>query len=278
MARPGRGIHVMPEPNETATRNGSPDPSPDGSVPGTAGPPDDVERGRRARGRWILGGFCAGIVLAYVVTAVRVAWQGWRILPYMLISDLIWAPIIGAQMGIGFGYWRHPDPRKGRRFWRRPRFRMLTMMILIAYIALLFGMGVSTAPIGEAARNYEQRYLLSAGVMEVYRGAAAKYSAQVRQKLAAAAELRSGRIPDDLAPSQKAFLRSLDPRTTPELRKERYEQIATVEERGGKGLEPIVAHFRKFTAYHEALADKYDRARRRPWLPVEPDPPLTPAQ
>jgi hypothetical protein len=151
---------------------------------------------------------------------------------------------------------------------------MLDLMILIAYVALLFGMGVSTAPIGEAARNYEQKYRFSLDMIRVFREAAAKSSAEARQKLAAAAELRSGRIPDDLAPPQKALLRSIDPKATPELRKERYERIATAEEYGAKGPELSAAWFRKMVVYYEGLAAKYDRARRRPWLLVEPDPPL----
>ena len=28
--------------------------------------------------------------------------------------------------------------------------------------------------------------------------------------------------------------------------------------------------------YHGQLAAKYEKARRRPWLPVEPDPPMPP--
>jgi hypothetical protein len=36
---------------------------------------------------------------------------------------------------------------------------------------------------------------------------------------------------------------------------------------------PIIGAQRRNAAYHASLADKYERATSRPWLPVPPDPP-----
>jgi hypothetical protein len=264
---------MMQRPTEMETPNGSLEHGLDAVVPETDGGPNAAERSRRARARWVLGGFGAGIVLAFVIIAVRVAMVGWRILPYELIFDLIWSPILGAEMGMGLGYRRHPASREERRLWKRPRFRMLTMMILVAYVALLFGAGVSTAPIGDAARRYSQKYQTSLDLMAQFRELAKKAEAESGQLLSTAAELRSGRIPDGLHPSQKEFLKSLDRTATPEYREERYGLIADGDEQRRRGLEHAVEVLRRLIAHYEELAAKYDRARRRPWLPVEPDPP-----
>ena len=83
---------------------------------------------------------------------------------------------------------------------------------------------------------------------------------------------------EPLLPGQREFLRSLDQTATPEYRQARYNLIADGEERSGKiqALNEVV--FKGLVAYHRKLAAKYDLARRRPWLPVEPDPPPPPSQ
>ena len=42
--------------------------------------------------------------------------------------------------------------------------------------------------------------------------------------------------------------------------------------------EQNVVVYRRLVEYNEKLAVKYDRARRKPWLPVEPDFPMPPTQ
>jgi hypothetical protein len=88
------------------------------------------------------------------------------------------------------------------------------------------------------------------------------------------AQLRAGKIPEGLLPGQVKFLRSLDldPKVTHEFRTYRRGLIQDGEERAGVRLELAMAFLRRLVDYHEQLATKYDRARRRPWLPVEPDP------
>ena len=256
------------------TPNGSPQHGPDAVVSGADGRADGAERSRRARARWVLGGFAAGIVVAFLIIAARVAMVGWRILPYELVFDLIWSPILGAEMGVGLGKWRHPAPREQRRFWRRPRFRMLTLMILVAYVALLFGMGVSTAPLGEAARRYDQKYQTSVALLEQLRIQARTMETESRQRQAAAAELRSERIPEVLLPpSRKESLEFLVQIAKPQDRKDGFDRIADDESLHVRRLEQAAWVLRRLIADCEELAAKYDRARWRPWLPVEPDPP-----
>ncbi len=271
MARPDRGVRVMPEPNETAVPTESPEHGPDAGVLGTAGPThDDVERGRRARGRWILGGFVAGIVFAYVLAAVRVAMEGWHVLPYKLIFDLIWSPILGAEMGLGIGYRRHPDPRKGRRFWGRPRFRMVTLMILIAYIALLFGTGVSMAPIGEAARLRAEVSIVRSehcAVPKAGRGHRGRGPAEAGRRRGAA---RGG--------SRMGWLRRKRRSCDPWTRRPRPSSARS----GMNGSRPsrsTAGRAWSMPSRSSGASSRITRrsppsttARRRPWLPVAPDP------
>jgi hypothetical protein len=48
---------------------------------------------------------------------------------------------------------------------------------------------------------------------------------------------------------------------------------ATLEPQERSAVEDRKTRLLGVIAYHEAMARKYDRAARYPWLPVEPDPP-----
>ena len=112
----------------------------------------------------------------------------------------------------------------------------------------------------------------------LFREFARKAGVEGPRRLENAARLRGGKIPESLLPAQRDFLRSLDLTATPEYRKERYELIAKGEERVGKLEERNAVVFKGLTEYHDQLAAKYYAASRRPWLPVEPDPPMPPTQ
>jgi hypothetical protein len=230
----------------------------------------------RKRTRWAYFGFGLGIVVGFVVTAVHVVIVGYHILPALLVWNLIWAPYLGLILGTKLGRKRRAGPWK----WRRPQLRTQTLMVVVAYVALLFGMGVSTQRLGNSARLYYQKYVTADSMAHLFREQGKKSEAEASQKRDAVDQLRAGKNPDSLHPIQKDFLRSLelDPKVTPEYRKYRRGLITDGEERTGTMQERNAVVYRGLVEYNEQLAAKYNRARWRPWLPVEPDPPMPPTQ
>jgi hypothetical protein len=231
---------------------------------------DELDQRRQIRARWFGAGFAIGIGIAFAMTAVQLAWNGWHILPFQLVSNLIWIPFVSALIS----YSRCPVPRARARSWRHLRLRTRTLMFVIAYIALLFGMGVSTAPLGAAARRYHQKYVTSLWMVATFRDQARKSGVEARQRQENLATLRLGKIPEGLLQSQKDFLRSLDQTATPEYRAYRYGLIADGEEFHGTRQARNEVGIQGLSAYFERLAAKYDRARWRPWIPVADDPPI----
>ena len=106
-------------------------------------------------------------------------------------------------------------------------------------------------------------------------GVLSKQQAQAPMRLRNAEYLRRGEIPDDIVQSQKDFLKSLDTdkKITPDYRKYRYELIADGEERLGHIAENNVKELTALVDYYWKLAAKYEKAQKKPWLPVAPDPP-----
>jgi hypothetical protein len=237
--------------------------------------PDEAEQVRKRSLRTYLG-FGVGIVVGFVVTAIHLVYSGYHILPFQLVWNLIWAPYLGLIVGAKLGRRRQAGPWK----WKRPQLRTRTLMVIVAYVALLFGMGVSTQRLGDQARQYHQKYAHADFMAKTYREQGLKSEVEARRKRDAVELLRSGKIPDSLFPVQKDFLRSLDhdPKVTPEFREYRRGLITEGEERIGTMQERNVVVYRRLVEYNEKLAAKYDRARWKPWLPVEPDPPMPPTQ
>jgi hypothetical protein len=236
--------------------------------------PEEEERHRRLRARWVGGGFVIGVAVALILGAVQVALAGWHVVPYMLIWHLVWCPYLGAVIG----YNRCPAPRVRLWSWRSLRVRTRTLMYAIAYVALLCGVGTTLGPLGTRARQYHAKSVSSASLAKIFREQVQKSAADSRFRLGNAAALREGKIPEGLLPIQKDFLRSLDQTATPDYRKYRYGLIMEGEERLGKMQERNVVVFEGLADYHEQLSEKYDRAQWRPWRPVAPDPPPPPNQ
>jgi hypothetical protein len=232
------------------------------------------ESGRiRARIRWFLGGFGIGIALDFVVTAAQVVTSEYTLLdvPQLLVWNLAGAPYLGAITGlIGLIWSRHPGPW----IWRCPKFRTRTLMVVVAYLAFLFSAVVSSHRLSIAAMRHSQRAIASAGMAKVYRELTVKPDADAKLRRENVAQLQAGKIPKGLLPGQVHFLRSLDldPKVTPEFREYRRALIQEGEERAGVRQKQASDFLRRLVDYHEQLANKYDRARWRPWLPVEPDP------
>jgi hypothetical protein len=96
------------------------------------------ERQERIRriSTFVWAGFGMGIVTALVATSLEVAFRGWTALDLRIPALLIY-PWLGAYAGFIFGL-RPGDPKPSIR---RLRVSLRTSMILVAYIALLFGLG-----------------------------------------------------------------------------------------------------------------------------------------
>ena len=116
----------------------------------------------------------------------------------------------------------------------------------------------------------------SAELSKVYRELELKSEADAELRRANVAGLRAGEIPVGLLPTQRELLRSLevDAKVTPASRQHLRQVITDLEAYHQTRQEKNVAYLRRLGAYYENLAAKYDRARLRPWLPVEPDPPV----
>ena len=148
-------------------------------------------------------------------------------------------------------------------------------MVVVAYVAILYGMGVSTARLGNAARLYLGKSSRADTMVKIYQDLQKKSADDAKLRRANIAGLRAGKIPEGLQKGQREFLQSLDEdaKVTPEYRKYRRELITDGEESARIRQEHNVLVFQQSEEYYAHLAAKYERARRQPWIPVEPDPP-----
>jgi len=232
-------------------------------------PPEerDARLARTARSMWI--GFGAGIAIGLVAAGLDFAWRGWPYLSEAVMSSLFFFPYFGAILGLNLGL-RPGDPKPSPR---NIRFRTRTLMILTAYAALYLGLFVSTSRVSGAARLYLSKTQGAQTTIPVFQKLLDDAVKNLGRKKSAE-ELRAGRIPDGLLASQKEFLRSLDKTATEEYRKQRYGLIADGEERQAELAAGNVEIYGQIVDFYRAMADKYEKAAREPWLPVEPDPPM----
>jgi hypothetical protein len=235
------------------------------------GPIPDEERdarlGRIARSIWI--GFGAGIAIGLAASVLDFAWRGWPFLSESLMSSLFLFPYCGALIGLNLGM-RPGDPKPSLR---NIRFRTRTLMILTAYAALYLWLIVSTSRTSGAARLYYSRSQGAQSTMPIFQKLLDDAVKELGRKQNAE-ELRAGRIPDGLPASQKEFLRSLDKTATEEYRKQRYGLIADGEEFQAKIAADNVATYGQIVDFYRTMAEKYEKAAKQPWLPIEPDPPM----
>jgi hypothetical protein len=243
---------------------------------------EDAARRQRGRkhARWCYAGFGLGVVVGFGIAAIWGAMNKFSFINMfeVLILNLIWWPAVGLLGGNALGRPRLAE----RRSWegKRLHLRLGTLMAIIAYLAFLMSVGVTSRRWDHSARAAYLAFARSDGLVTIFREQGVKSAEVVAQKRATIEGLRSGKIPDGLQPIQREFLRGLDldPKLTPVYRKERRDLIQAGEERIKAMMERNVVVYRELTAYHEQLAAKYDQARWHPWLPVEPDPPAPPTQ
>ena len=224
-------------------------------------------RGRRVRkSAWI--GFGGGIAVGLATSALDFAWRGWPYLSETLGFSFCFYPYLGALLGFNLGL-RPGDPKPSLR---DVRFGLRTLMILTAYLAVYLALLVRSSGISSAARLYLSKSQSEREMATVFQKLLDQSVAETG-RFKNAEELRAGRIPDGLLPSQKQFLKSLDQTATEEYKKYRYGLIADGEQRRAELGAQNVKEYTRFVDYYKALGEKYARVAQTPWLTVEPDPP-----
>lgn len=229
---------------------------------------DREERARRVR-KWVWTGFGLGIVVALVNAALDFLWRGWPFLSDSLGMGLFLGPYLGSLMGLNLGL-RRGDPKPSLRDFR---LRMSTVMILTAYLAFWMGLVMQTRQLTSAAKTSWNKYLNARDTGGVFQKLLDQEIAKAKRSRNAEA-LRAGRIPEGLAPKQITFLKSLDGKATEDYKKQRYALIADAEQRQADTARSNVDVFGRVVAHYKAMEAKYAAAADRPWLPVEPDPPV----
>ncbi|APW60305.1 hypothetical protein [Paludisphaera borealis] len=229
---------------------------------------EDEARGRRVR-KSVWTGFGTGIVVGATASALDFAWRGWPYVSEMLLFSLFFFPYFGALLGLNLSL-KPGDPKPSIR---NLRFRMRTLMILTAYLAICLAVAVQTSRVSGAAKIYHFKARNAVTTGGVFQGILDQQIADLGRKRNAE-ELRAGRIPEGILQSQKDFLRSLDQTATEEYKKYRYGLIADGEQRLADIALSNVDVYSRIVDYFKELAEKYEKARLEPWLPVEPDPPM----
>ena len=234
----------------------------------------EQEQGRRRRrsGLYVEMSVAIGLAYGLIATVLELLWRAWWILPGALVLNLMLFPFLGLVVGLRLSR-AAGEPRWS---WRFMRFSMRTMLLLIAYLSLLSGLGVVAARIGLPAHRYFQQHLQASGIADVLNTQLPKSQAQVVVRFRNARLLREGTIPADIMQGQKDFLKSLDAdeHVKPDYRKYRFDLIADGEEHLGRQAEVAVQSLTVNIDYFSKLAAKYRQAMREPWLPVEPDGPI----
>jgi hypothetical protein len=226
------------------------------------------ERSRRLS-TFVWAGFGMGIVTALAATSLEVACRGLSVLDFLVPALLIY-PWLGAYAGFLFGL-RPGDPKPSIR---PLRVSLRTSMILVAYIAILFGVGMQAVHISGAARERQALSLNAQAPINMFIRQSEKSYVEMRRRMKSAEELRRGRIPEELEEVNRAFLKSLDKTASDEFKKHQYSLMADSEEQQAKVADEMFRTNERAANYQKTRADKYRKAAREPWAPVGPDRPF----
>jgi hypothetical protein len=126
-------------------------------------PPEKAEESRRRIRRSMAVGFGTGLVIALVGAVLDFAWRGWPYVAWLLIHSLIVYPVGGMWGGYVLSL-RPGDPKPSIRNFR---FRMRTLMILVAYVALVFGLGKQATRYSVLASQYRSKVLAAQAIVDV---------------------------------------------------------------------------------------------------------------
>jgi hypothetical protein len=232
-------------------------------------PPEEAaERGRRTR-KFVWIGFGVGIAIALVATALDFAWRGWPFLAGTFVGGLLFYPYFGMLLGFNLSL----RPGAAKPSIRNFRFRMGTLMILVAYFGIVCGLGTVASRYSGLALQYHMKALNARTMLDVFQGLADGSRADLK-RADNAKELRTGRIPDGILPVQRNFLKGLEGNASAEYKKYRYGIIADGEDRLATLASQNLLEFTDRIATYKRLAEKYTKAAQQPWVPVEPDPPM----
>ncbi len=230
-------------------------------------PPEEAAArgGRIRRFRWI----GVGIAGALLATALEFPWRGWPFLASTFVTGLLFYPYIGMILGHNFSL-RPGDPKPSIRNFR---FRMQTLMILVTYLGIVCGLGTVASRYSAAARQFQAKALNSQTMVDVFQTVLERARADLK-RAENAKELRAGRIPDGLLPAQQAFLKGLEGNATEQYKQYRYGIMADGEDRLAQLAAQNLSECTPVLEWHRKLAEKYTKAAQKPWVPVEPDPPM----
>jgi hypothetical protein len=229
---------------------------------------EDEVRDCRVR-RFVGIGFGVGIVVAILAAVLDVPWRGWPFLNGTLIGGLLFCP----SMGVLIGYKLSLRPGDSKPSIRNFRFRTRTLMGLVAYVAVLCGLGSQVGRYSSLAMLYHSRALNARSMVDVFQDLAEKNRVNL-MRADNAKDLRAGRIPDGISASQKMFLKELEGKATGQYKQYRYGLIADGEDLQAKLASQNSDQFTKLVQHYNQLAEKYTKAAKQPSMPVNPDPPL----
>jgi hypothetical protein len=227
-----------------------------------------AERLDRTR-RFMSTGFGVGIAVALLATPLEFTWRGWPFVFASLTGGMLLYPYFG--MFIGYNVSLRPGgPKPSIRIFR---FRVGTLMILVAYVAVLCGVGTLASRYSRLAAQYRAKALYASTVVDVFEGLLTTAQADVKRS-EDAKELRTGRIPDGIEPGQKAFLTGLDGKSAEQYKEYRYGLFADGEDLQPKLSADIVSDVTRRIEICRRIIEKFTKDEQQPWVAVEPDPPM----
>jgi hypothetical protein len=218
----------------------------------------------RTRSQWIYCGLGLGIVTGFIVSILEAVFNDWGLLDTQLPYNLLWSSTLGYFIGVG----TCPVPKTQHPFRWRSRFSIRALMIAVAVLGFILGIGIVTSRISQSARLYHQKASNSQQKSRYFRSLAHQFENEENDALRKMERLN----PESLTQGQKDFLRTLDQGGSLESRMQRYKMMDESAEEPWKYRHPLMIWYHEIAEYEAMLADKYRRAMRRPWLPVTPDP------
>jgi hypothetical protein len=218
-----------------------------------------------ARSQWITCGLGLGIVTGLIVSIVQAVFNDWVLLDTQLPFNLAWSSALGYFVGFG----TCPVPKTKTPVIWRSRFSIRAMMVAVAAVGIILGIGIVAHRISRAARLYQQMANTAERKVHYYRSQAYQVQSVELQVVQPMKPLGAESLPL----GQKDSRQSPDQGESYESRMQRHNRMAGTAQRPPQFQHPFNNWCREMAEYQAMLVDKYRRAMRRPWLPVAPDPP-----
>jgi hypothetical protein len=134
---------------------------------------EENRKGSPRIGNLALTGFGVGIAIALLAVILEVAWRGWSYFDKTLIPALLIYPWFCAFAGLGMSLrLGHPRPSL-----RRLRTSLRAVMVLVAYLGLILGLGMQAVRLSRNARNSHEVSLSAQSIGEGFEIQAQKFLA-----------------------------------------------------------------------------------------------------